>query len=290
MENKDEIIINVNNPIKAKKKNKKVKQTKKKTKVKKNTKIKNIKEAKNKKKKKKTAKIVLIIVLFITVCILLASSEIFNIKKVSVQGLDKLSDKEIVSYSNIVIGENIFKTNLAKAEYEIEKNPYVKTVEVKRKLPNTILVDIEERKISYMLQVAESYIYIDAQGYILEISKEKKEVPVLIGIVTDLSNIQTGDRLVKEDLLKFDKVNEIVETCKSYEIYSFLNRIDISNVSNYILYLESENKSVHLGNADNLNTRMLWLKSIIEQTKDKKGIIFLDMDLNIKKPYFRQEG
>ena len=284
MENKDEIIINVKNPIKTKKKNKKVKAIKKK-----NNKIKNIKEVKNKKKKKRTVKIFLIIILFIVICILLASSEIFNIKKVSVQGLDKLSDKEIVSYSNIVIGENIFKTNLAKAEYEIEKNPYVKTVEVKRKLPNTILVDIEERKISYMLQLAESYIYIDAQGYILEISKEKKEVPVLIGIVTDLSNIQTGDRLVKEDLLKFDKVNEIVETCKSYEIYSFLNRIDISNVSNYILYLESENKSVHLGNADNLNTRMLWLKSIVEQTKDKKGIIFLDMDLNIKKPYFRQE-
>ena len=290
MENKDEIIINVNNPIKTKKKNKKVKPTKKNAKVKKNTKIKNIKEVKKQKKKKRTVKKFLIIVLFIALWILLATSEIFNIKKVSVQGLDKLSDKEIVSCSNIIIGENIFKTNLAKAEYEIEKNPYVKTVEVKRKFPNTILVSIEERKVNYMVQLAESYIYVDSQGYILEISKEKKEVPILIGIVTDLSNVQAGDRLVKEDLLKFDKINEIVETCRNYEIFSFLNRIDISNVLNYILYLESENKSVHLGNADNLNTRMLWLKSIIEQTKDKKGIIFLDMDLNIKKPYFRQEG
>ena len=111
MENKDEIIINVKNPIKTKKKNKKVKAIKKK-----NNKIKNIKEVKNKKKKKITIKIVLILAFLITVCILLASSEIFNIKKVSVQGLDKLSDKEIISYSNIVIGENIFKTNLAKAE------------------------------------------------------------------------------------------------------------------------------------------------------------------------------
>lgn len=290
MENKDEIIIDVNNPIKTKKKNEKIKKTKKKTKVKKDTKIKNIKEIKNKKKKKKNVKIVLIIVLLLTVCILLASSEIFNIKKVSVQGLDKLSDKEIISYSNIIIGENIFKTNLAKSEYEIEKNPYVKTVEVKRKLPNTILISIEERKVNYMIQLAESYIYIDLQGYILEISKEKKEVPILIGIVTDLSNIQPGDRLVKEDLLKFNKINEIVENCKNYEILNYLNKIDISNVSNYILYLESENKTVHLGNADDLNTRMLWLKSIIEQTKEKKGIVFLDMDLNIKKPYFRQEG
>lgn len=285
MENKDEIIINVKNPIKTKKKNKKVKAIKKK-----NNKIKNIKEVKNKKKKKITIKIVLILAFLITACILLASSEIFNIKKVSVQGLDKLSDKEIISYSNIVIGENIFKTNLAKAEYEIEKNPYVKTVEVKRKFPDTIIVNIEERKVKYILQLAESYIYVDSQGYILEISKEKKENPVLLGIVTDLSNVKAGDRLVKEDLLKFDKINEIVETCKNYEIINFLNKIDISDPSNYIIYLETENKTVHLGNGDDLNTRMLWLKSIIEQTKDKKGIIFLDMDLNVKKPYFRQEG
>ena len=285
MENKDEIIINVKNPIKTKKKNKKVKAIKKK-----NNKIKNIKEVKNKKKKKITIKIVLILAFFITACILLASSEIFNIKKVSVQGLDKLSDKEIISYSNIIIGENIFKTNLAKAEYEIEKNPYVKTVEVKRKFPDTIIVNIEERKVKYILQLAESYIYVDSQGYILEISKEKKENPVLLGIVTDLSNVKAGDRLVKEDLLKFDKINEIVETCKNYEIINFLNKIDISDPSNYIIYLETENKTVHLGNGDDLNTRMLWLKSIIEQTKDKKGIIFLDMDLNVKKPYFRQEG
>lgn len=289
MENKDEIIINVNKSVKTNKKSKKPKKKNKKVKVKDN-KIKNINEIKNKKKKKRTVKIFLISISIIVICILLASSEIFNIKKISVKGIDKLSDKEVISYSQITIGENIFKTSLSKAEYEIEKNPYVKKVEVKREFPNTILVNIEERKVNYILQLAESYVYVDAQGYILEISKEKKEVPILIGIVTDLSNIKQGDRLIKEDLLKFDKINEIVEISKNYEIFNYLSKIDISDSSKYILYLEGENKSVYLGNADNLNTRMLWLKSIIEQTKEKKGIIFLDMDLNIKKPYFRQEG
>ena len=289
MENKDEIIINVNKSVKTNKKSKKPKKKNKKVKVKDN-KIKNINENKNKKKKKRNVKIFLISISIIVISILVSSSEIFNIKKISVKGIDKLSDKEVISYSQITIGENIFKTSLSKAEYEIEKNPYVKKVEVKREFPNTILVNIEERKVNYILQLAESYVYVDAQGYILEISKEKKEVPILIGIVTDLSNIKQGDRLIKEDLLKFDKINEIVEISKNYEIFNYLSKIDISDSSKYILYLEGENKSVYLGNADNLNTRMLWLKSIIEQTKEKKGIIFLDMDLNIKKPYFRQEG
>ena len=72
-----------------------------------------------------------------------------------------------------------------------------------------------------MLQLAESYIYVDSQGYILEISKEKKENPVLLGIVTDLSNVKAGDRLVKEDLLKFDKINADFRRSKTENIMNY---------------------------------------------------------------------
>ena len=286
MENKDEIILNINKPNKSNKKKKKpIKKVKNK-----NNKIKNIKDIKNKKKKRITIRIILILIALISICILLVSSEIFNIKKISVEGLDKLTDKEIISCSNIIIGENIYKTNLKTSENMINKNPYIKNVQVARKFPNIINIKIEERKVNYMLQLAESFVYIDSQGYILEISKESKSVPILLGIVTDLSNIQAGDRLEKDDLLKFDKINSITETCKSYDIYNLLTKIDITDSSNFILYLETEGKNVFLGDASNLNTRMLWLKSIIDKTSGKKGIIYLDMDLNSKKPYFRQEG
>ena len=286
MENKDEIILNINKPNKT---NKKKKKPTKKVKNK-NNKIKNIKDIKNKKKKRITIRIILILIALISICILLISSEIFNIKKISVEGLDKLTDKEVISCSNIIIGENIYKTNLKIAEDMINKNPYIKNVQVVRKIPNIINIKIEERKVNYMLQLAESFVYIDSQGYIWEISKESKSVPILLGIVTDLSNIQAGDRLEKDDLLKFDKINRITETCKSYDIYNLLTKIDITDSSNFILYLEKEGKNVFLGDASNLNTRMLWLKSIIDKTNGKKGIIYLDMDLNSKKPYFRQEG
>ena len=282
MENKDEIILNINKPNKTNKKKKKPIKNK-------NNKIKNINEIKKKRKKARTIKIALIIILFVAICIILASSEIFNIKKISVEGVDKLTDKEIISYSNIIIGENTFKTNLNKAKIQIKENPYVKRVDVKRQFPNTILIQIEERKEKYALQLAESYVYVDSQGYILEISKENKNIPILLGIITDLSNIKPNDRLVKEDLLKFDMVNKIVENCKSYEIDNLLTKVDITNTSSFILYLETESKKVFLGDATNLNTRMLWLKSILEQTKEKKGTIYLDMDLNTKKPYFRAE-
>lgn len=285
MSNKDEIIVEINRPVRNNK------NSNKKNKKKKIKKVSNIKKAKNKQNKlrKLVIKIFIILLLIIILAIILASSEIFNVKEISVTGIDKLTQNEIISFSNIKIEDNIFKINFGKTKNLIEENSYVEEVFIKRKFPNKIEIEIKERNVKYMLQLAESYIYIDGQGYILEISKDKKEVPILLGIFTDLSNIESGDRLAKEDLIKLNTVNKIVGTCKNYEIFSLLTKIDITEDLNFILYFESEGKNAYIGDASDLNTRILWIKTILEDNKGATGKIFVNMDLNTKKPYFRAE-
>lgn len=285
MSNKDEIIVEINRPVKNNKKSNK------KNKKKKIKKVSNIKKVKNKQNKlrKLVIKIFMILLLLIILAIILASSEIFNVKEISVTGTDKLTQNEIISFSNIKIDDNIFKINFGKTKNLIEENPYVEEVFIKRKFPNKIEIEIKERNVKYMLQLAESYIYIDGQGYILEISKDKKEVPILLGIFTDLSNIESGDRLAKEDLIKLNTVNKIVGTCKNYEIFSLLTKIDITDESNFVLIFETEGKIAYIGDASNLNTRILWTKTILEQNIGIPGKVFVNMDLNLRKPYFRAE-
>lgn len=282
MSNKDEIIVEINRPVKNNKKKSKKK------KIKKISNIKKVKKQQNK-VRKLLIRISIISLAIIILAIILASSEIFNLKEISVSGVDKLTQNEIISFSNIKINDNIFKINFGKTKNLIKENPYVEEVSIKRKIPNKIEILVKERKVSYMLQLAESYIYIDAQGYILDISKEKKEVPILLGIFTDLSNVEAGKRLVKEDLIKLNTVNKIVGTCKNYEIYSLLTKIDMTEETNYILYFENERKNAYIGDATDLNTRILWIKTILEQNKQISGKIFVNMDLNMKKPYFRAE-
>ena len=285
MSNKDEIILEINRPVKN---NKKSNKKNKKKKIKKVSNIKKIKKQQNK-ARKLVIKICIISLLIIILAIILASSEIFNIKEISVSGIDKLTQNEIISFSNIKIDENIFKINFANTKSLIKENSYVEDVLIKRKFPNKIEISVKERKVNYMLQLAESYIYIDGQGNILEISKEKKQVPILLGIFSDLSNIEAGNRLVKEDLIKLNTVNKIIGTCKNYEMYSLLTKIDMTEESNFVLYFENESKVAYIGDASDLNTKVLWIKTILEQNKEKSGKIFVNMDLNIKRPYFRAE-
>ena len=272
----DEVIIGVAN----KKDSSKSKKTLKKASTKKN---KNVKH----KKAKNGVKIIFTIILWIIISILLLCSSIFDIRNIEVTGNLKNSSEKIVSFSGLKLHTNIFKFNKILVKEKIKENPYIENVEITRKLPSTVQINIKEREAKYMLQFADSYVYINNQGYMLEISNEKLNVPILIGFTTDLSNIKAGNRINVTDLNKMNMVIKIYETAKSNELGELITKIDISNEKNYAIILENEGKTVYLGDCSELNTRILYLKSILETLQGKSGELFLNVDLNSQEAYFR---
>lgn len=282
----DEIIVGINIKENSNKKNSNKANNKNKSQnVKKNSKV-------NKKvlHKRKVMKFFMLIVIIIIALIILLSSSLFDLKNIYVEGNEKISDEAIISLSGLNLYENIFKVNKNSVIDKIKENAYIENAEISRKLPSTIEISIKERKVNYMLEYANSYAYINNQGYILEITNEKLDVPILIGYDTDLSTTTPGNRMDIEDLKKMDTVIRIYETAKSNEIGSLITKINISDSKDYILILDTEGKTVHLGECVDLNTRILYLKSILEKTKGKNGEIFLNMDLNTDNAYFRPSG
>ena len=76
---------------------------------------------------------------------------------------------------------------------------------------------------------------------------------------------------------------------KENEMESKIKTIDISNKNEYILYLE-DNKMANLGNSKNLNTKMLYVKKLMELEAGKEGTIFVNGDFSNKfKAYFREK-
>ena len=47
------------------------------------------------------------------------------------------------------------------------------------------------------------------------------------------------------DLEKLETAIEIMNICKDYDLYNKATSIDISNKTNYILYMEEEKKTVY---------------------------------------------
>lgn len=239
------------------------------------------------KKVRKQAKKFFGLIFVFTLFILLLCSPIFNIKSIEIEGNSQISDEKIISFSLLQLNTNIFKFNKGLVKKNIEENAYIESVEITRKIPSVVQIKVKERIPTYMLQFADSYVYINNQGYMLEISNEKLDIPILIGFTTDLSNIKAGNRINVNDLKKMDMVIKIYEATKSSDLEKLVSKIDISNSANYTMILEEKGIKVYLGDCSDLNTKILYLKSIMETLDGKTGELFLNVDLNVQNAYFR---
>ena len=213
----------------------------------------------------------------------------FNIIKIDVSGNNKISKEQIISLSGIETDVNMFKISVSNSQKSIKEEPYIDTVKILRSLPSTIKIEVIERVPTYGLEFANSYMLINNQGYMLEIVNEKQGLPTITGYETKVEDIRAGGRLENQDLYKLETVLKIMDTMQSFEIRSLVTKIDILNKNNFTLVLEEEKKIVYLGDASNINTRILHLKEIIEIEKGVEMEIFINGDMNKDKVYSREK-
>lgn len=287
----DEIIIGIEHPENEMPKKKKKKATQKKVASKKTKEKdkKNKPKKKQEKKNRKTFTLILVLLLFICGLVFLLFSTLFKIQKIEIKNNSRVSKEEIEELGNFDSYRNIFWANDLTVSKDLKQNPYIEDVSIHKRFPNTIVVEVKERIPRYMLQIADSYAYINNQGYLLEISTENIGLPIILGFKTDLSNAKAGQRLDVEDLKRMDTIIKIVETAAVHNIDGLITKIDISDEKNYTLILETEGKTVYLGEANDLNTRMIYLSGILSREKGISGEIFLDMNLNTEDAFFREK-
>ena len=245
---------------------------------------------KKKKRIKRMLKFTALLIIIIAGIIFALVSPIFNIKEINVSNNNQINTETIISLSQLNLGQNIFKFNKNKVNKNIKTNAYIESVEIKRKLPNKVQIQIEERKQEYNVEFLNGYAYINNQGYILQISEEKQALPTIQGISTPDEQIVEGNRLNSEDLEKLEVIIQIMNICKNYELDSKITNIDISTKDEYTLYLEEEKKTIYLGDKSNLSNKMLYVQVIIEENRGKEGEIFVNGDLNNNfKPRFKEK-
>ena len=245
---------------------------------------------KNKKDKSKIVKFLGIVCLIVAAGIFLCTTPLFNVTAIEVVGNETVSSDEIISLSQIKLNENMFKNIKSKIKQNVKGNAYIEDVEVKRVLPNKMQIIVKERPVKFMVKLLESYAYINSQGYILEITGQTKEVPLLEGLTTPEEEIIVGKRLNNEDLSNLEVALKIMSSAEKNEISRYVTSINLKNQSEYTISLAEKGVIVHLGNSSNLDTKMLYVKAILEEKEGIEGDIFVNGDLNDGfQPYFRMK-
>ena len=231
-------------------------------------------------------KLLFIFAIIIGISLFLFVSPVFNIKNIEVNGNSKINVEEIKSLSKLTLEENIFKFSAKQVKAGVKENAYIDTVEVKRKIPNTVQLNVTERKAKYQLEFGNAFAYLDGNGNILEISSENNQMPIIRGYETPQENIKSGNKLVDNDCNKLLTVQEFLKVAEDNGIQNLITIIDISNDEDYKFELPSKGKVAYMGDGKNIGGKILTLKEILTREEGKNGQIFIN-DSN-KMPYFRE--
>ena len=267
-----------------------------KNRIKKQERITKQNEIKEKKRKKRNKRVKLFLKLFLFVLLIggaiifAMTSPLFNIKEIKVTNNAQVSSDTIISLSEIKIDENIFKFYKVNVSNKIKENAYIENVKIERKIPSTVEIIVEERTPKYSVDFMGKFMYINSQGYFLELSEENKGLPIIYGITTEEEKVTPGNRINSEDLNRLEEVMKIMSSANENGLDGKVSSVDISNKNDYTIYLEEKKKKVHIGNTSNLSNKMLYILAIMEQEDGKEGDIYVNGDLNNKfQPYFREK-
>lgn len=251
------------------------------------------KEKQIRKLNKKKIVISIAMVLFLAICgtIYYLTTPVFNVANINVYGNIKNSVDTYISLSGLNINEtNIFAFTDSSVIKRIKENPYVEEVRIERKFPNILELHITERTVDYQINYLNSYVYLNNQGYILELNEEKQDVVIIDGLTSLSDNIKEGQRLSNEDLIKLDTILKVANYLKYNSVESKLTKIDANDEENYILEFSEEEKTAYIGDSSSITEKMTAVTKILESEEGKKGKIYADEDaLNRNRVYFREE-
>lgn len=142
---------------------------------------------------------------------------------------------------------------------------------------------------TYEIALEDKYAYINNQGYILEITGTKLEVPTITGYATE--NIEPGKRLDEVDLKKLNTVIQIQKAAEEKGLDKKITNINIDNERDFLITMEGENKLIHFGDSSNINDKFININAILKDTVGQKGEIFVkDLNKVFFREDFREEG
>jgi len=98
----------------------------------------------------------------------ITSSPVFALKQVRIQGNYVLSEKKILSWLQLKKGMNLFQLKIDQLNYKLNSNPWVKTSIIKRELPDTLVITIQEKEPCFLGYEKGKVYYLDQNGQKIE--------------------------------------------------------------------------------------------------------------------------
>ena len=188
-----------------------------------------------KKKKRRKKHYLLRLLVIAAVCAglyFLMHIEYFNVDGIAVAGNNEISDEEIIKLSGIETGDNLFDVHPLLVQHKIKKNLYIEDVDVDRKLPNEIIIHIEERKGKAQFTKGNKYYVTDNDGEVLEIGRTERKVTIVENVT--VQQAQLAETISVKEQGTYRRAMKLIRITENNDLYFKKIKITGKNVEAYV--------------------------------------------------------
>ena len=180
-----------------------------------------MKEERAIKRKKRRIKFVVKLGVFLLIAgavVFLLKSPFFNVKNFRVEGNSYYTDEEILVMGNCKTGGNIFiGIDTGDIRSRLEKDAYMSSVKVKRVLPDTVKIQLKERKQTAAIVYGEKYVVVDGDGVVLRKTGVMPEITVLKGLT--ISKLSVGEKVETEEKVLLRQTLQMLSVMEKSNMY-----------------------------------------------------------------------
>ncbi len=207
----------------------------------------------------------------------------FHVDAVTVQGNAQVESADLIEASGINKGESIFAFSLGSVEENLLAVPYVKSVSVKRKLPKTISITVQESTAVARIEKDAMQICIDETGEVVYAGAQPPENLILV-LGTAVEEYTLGAPLTLAEGKSPELLMEFIDAVRELGIAGGIHSVDLTVAEN-LTFTYGQGLRVLCGDSYDLKRKLLtFIEVAHELPENAKG----EIDLRISgKGYYR---
>lgn len=172
----------------------------------------------------------------ILAAVVAACAVFFRVGDIQVMGNARYTAEEIIDVTGIEYGDNLFTIDRAKLAREIRSRlPYVKTVSIRRALPDGLVISVTEGKAVAAVAHEGRWWLMDSAGKLLEVVSNPGSYATVTGISPLAPAAGTDLATNQEQRSRLTQLRELLTALEKYHLLDKLDSIDLSDDYRVIL-------------------------------------------------------
>lgn len=203
------------------------------------------------------------------------TSSIFSISEISIKNNRLIDDEVLIQEIGIKPGDNMFKWTGFAVKKALKANPYVKDIDVKRKLPDKYIIIVDERIPTAAIAAGDVYLITDNDGTVIDTADKPMSATLITGI--EVKDYKKGKVPELSDKAKFENIMNLIN--KSNHAGLYFKRVITENETSDSVKTYVTDTMMCSGRTEDIINALEGIKAILYDLHEKgveRGVIKVD--------------